>query len=202
LTTDLSIKTHVDDFKASFMEGGDEAYIETYTGKRVYFLHPKPDMFDIVDIAHALSNNCRWTGHCKTFFSVAEHSVFASYLVAKPFKLAALMHDASEAYLTDVAAPIKPNLTSYYELEANIMAALSVRFGFQFPLAPEIKVADTILLSEEAYQLLPTEGQSWGMWKTIQGGRPKRQHLQFGFWTPQQAEMKFLNRYQELCHQI
>jgi uncharacterized protein len=174
-----------------------EAYIETYTGGRVYFLDPQPEMFNIFDIAHALSNNCRWTGHCRTFFSVAEHSVFASHSVPASCRHAALMHDASEAYLTDVAAPIKPSLANYKALEDKLMVALSERFNFEYPLPKEVKDADTYLLSEEAYQLLPSKGEGWNMWDVI-GGRPKRRYTQFAFWTPQQAEARFLNRFEEL----
>ena len=94
-------------------------WIETFTGKEFYFLDPTPDSIDIRDIAHSLAFTCRYTGHSRRFYSVAEHSVLVSYLAVDP--LAGLLHDASEAYITDIASPIKPHLANYKELEDKIM---------------------------------------------------------------------------------
>lgn len=198
MTTAIS-NNHTDNAKELFK--GDEAYIETYTGKTVFFMDPDPSMFDIHDIAHALSNNCRWTGHCKNFISVAEHSYWASTLVDPKYAMEALMHDASEAYLTDVAAPIKPYLTNYYEIEAKIMKALSVQFNFQYPLPKKVKQIDTLLLSEEAYQVVPSQGKQWKMWESI-GGRPEKRDLEFGFWTPEEAEEMFMFQYYAISRSI
>src|SRR5271156_4912831 len=83
----------------------DSAWIQTFTGKKFYPFNPKPQDIDIRDIAHALSNICRFTGHTKRFYSVAEHSRNVAKLVPAHMKLQALLHDASEAYLCDIARP-------------------------------------------------------------------------------------------------
>lgn len=83
------------------------SWIQTFTGKKVFPLAMTTDMVDIKDIAHALSLKCRFTGHCRTFYSVAEHSMRVAELVRPELKLAALLHDAAEAYLPDFARPIK-----------------------------------------------------------------------------------------------
>ena len=83
------------------------AWIITYSGKKFYHLAPSAEMVDIVDIAHALSLTCRWTGHTRYHYSVAQHSWYFSYLVPKEFALSALLHDASEAYLGDMNRPLK-----------------------------------------------------------------------------------------------
>lgn len=70
-----------------------DSYIETYSGKKFHILDPQPDEIDIIDIAHALSMNCRYTGHCLEFYSIAEHSVYTSQLVSEENKLWALLHD-------------------------------------------------------------------------------------------------------------
>ena len=75
-------------------------YIETFTGRKFYFLNPTPDQFNIIDIAHALSMTCRYTGHSNKFYSVGEHSWHMSRMLGnlpKEIQLAALLHDASEA---------------------------------------------------------------------------------------------------------
>ena len=87
-----------------WMGGSD--WIHTFTGRHFYPLNPNADDVDIEDIAHALANTCRFNGHVSTFYSVAQHCVLASqYCESDP--LWALMHDAAEAYLPDVAAPVK-----------------------------------------------------------------------------------------------
>ena len=73
-----------------------ESYIETVSGRKFYFLNPNPEDIDIEDIAHALSMQCRFTGHTKWFYSVAEHAIWVSYLVPVHLALEGLLHDASE----------------------------------------------------------------------------------------------------------
>ena len=71
------------------------SWIQTYTGIKFDALNPKPKMIDIVDIAHALSMTCRFNGHVKNFYSVAEHSYYVSQLAPKGYKLCGLLHDIS-----------------------------------------------------------------------------------------------------------
>src|SRR5271165_7548492 len=82
-------------------------WIQTYTGRVMYPLDPRPEEINIIDIAHALSNLCRFTGHVRTFYSVAEHSVRVSQHCDPKDALWGLLHDASEAYLADMSRPMK-----------------------------------------------------------------------------------------------
>src|SRR5258706_13895138 len=90
-------------------------WIETYSGKQFHILDPQLDEIELYDIAHALSMQCRYTGHCESFYSVAEHCVIVSMLVPKEMAIAGLFHDASEAYLTDEVSPVKPHLINNSE---------------------------------------------------------------------------------------
>ena len=98
-------------------------YLRTFTGKRFHMLGDDPDEIDIMDIAHALSHVNRFTGHTTHPYSVAAHSIFVADIVDHLYgfnperMLAALMHDASEAYLADIASPIKHLLPDYQALE-------------------------------------------------------------------------------------
>lgn len=140
-----------------------EPWIETYTGKHLYFLEPSEDQIDIEDIATALSNECRFGGHTSSFYSVAEHSVLVATLCSKELQLSGLLHDASEAYLRDIASPIKQYLSNYKELETKIMTVIAKKFNLEdnFWHNTEIKVADVMALKAEARQLLPSGGKDW-----------------------------------------
>lgn len=89
-----------------------KVYIRTYTGIEFYLDDPRPEVVDIRDIAHALSNICRFTGHTKSFYSVAQHSVWvADCLILwdcpRSLVKAGLLHDAAEAYYGDLSYPLK-----------------------------------------------------------------------------------------------
>lgn len=176
-----------------------EPYIETVSGKQIYFLEPTGDMFDITDIAHALSNTCRYTGHCNRFYSVAEHSVHVSNLLkGTPYELDGLLHDAAEAYLPDVASPIKQFLADYNAMEDRLLSVIFKKYNLEYPFHPSVKVCDLQMLSTEAHYLLPSRGDTWdSVWG--RRGRPKVDH---GFkpncLEPAVAKNLFLERYKEL----
>lgn len=128
--------------------------ILTYTGRYFPLLSPKPEDIEIEDIAHALANICRFTGHVREFYSVAQHCVLASCLVPPRDALAALLHDAAEAYVTDVSSPLKPHLGGYKDIEKRIEKAVMTRFGIT-EMPATVKRADMVLLVTERRDLLP-----------------------------------------------
>jgi hypothetical protein len=105
----------------------------TYSGKRFNPIDPNVDDISIVDIAHSLSNVCRYGGQCKEFYSVAQHSVICSWEAEYPLKKKLLLHDASEGYIGDIIAPLKvtPQYESYREIEDGLMVAIYKRFGLE-----------------------------------------------------------------------
>lgn len=137
-----------------------EPWIETYTGKKFWFLNPQYDQIDIEDIAHSLANQCRFSGHTKVFYSVAQHSIEVSKNSGL-HPLSGLLHDASEAYIHDIPSPVKPYLTNYHEIEETIMKAVAKRFGIVWPLPEVVKQADAVVLKSEAQGLLPSQGAEW-----------------------------------------
>ncbi len=147
-------------------------FIYTYTGIKFYPLEPKLEEISIIDIVHALSNICRFTGHVKYSYSVAQHSVHVSQL-CKKYTMWGLLHDASEAYLTDFPAPLKnsPELgKAYKEYESKLMAMVCQRFGIQPDMPDEVDIADKIMVTAEMRDLMGNP--PWG----IQGivPRPER----------------------------
>ncbi len=136
-------------------EGG---WIRTFTGRPFWPVDPRPEDIDGRDIAHALANQCRWAGHTREFYSVAEHSVRASLLVPEEFALWALLHDAPEAYLVDLPSPIKHKsgvAETYQAAEAELMAQVCLVFGLPVDQPSEVTWADEVLLVTEARDLMP-----------------------------------------------
>jgi hypothetical protein len=121
-------------------------WMQTYTGRRYYPLDPRAAEIEAADIAHALSLLCRYGGHVDRFYSVAEHCVLMSEAVAPENALAALLHDATEAYVCDVPRPLKRQLRNYADLEAAVWLAICDRYQL-FPVLPdEVKAADNRIL--------------------------------------------------------
>lgn len=138
--------------------------IVTYTG--IYFdpLDPVPDLIQVRDIAHSLSNQCRFTGHVRQFYSVAEHSVRCANFVldqldgGKELSLILLMHDASEAYLSDIARPVKHAAgfgDQYRLIEDGLQRAISEKFDLPYPFPDIVHAVDNALLAAEARDLMP-----------------------------------------------
>lgn len=148
-------------------------WIQTFSGKKFWPLDPRPEDVALADIAHALAMTCRFGGHTRSFYSVAQHCGIVSALVGdSPERLClpALLHDAAEAYLVDMPRPIKrqPELAALKKIEARIEVAIAERFGFD-PAAlhhPDIKKADLVALATEARDLMgvtPNPGEAWGI---------------------------------------
>lgn len=139
-------------------------WIQTYTGRHFYPLYPLPEDICIEDIAHSLSNKCRFTGHCLSYYSVAQHSVLVSRNVPDEDKLWGLLHDASEAYLADLAKPIKilPEFKIFVTIENRIQKAVCERFGLP-ELQPETThVADKrCLLAEKRDLTISVPESEW-----------------------------------------
>lgn len=132
--------------------------IRTFTGKYFDPFNPDPALINIVDIAHALNNTPRFGGHTKHRFSVAQHCLNMSTFFDNPYdKLAALLHDAAEAYLLDMPKPIKDRLPDYAKAEENLMSVIAKKYGFLYPLAPKIKAADEDALITEWEMLVLKE---------------------------------------------
>jgi hypothetical protein len=171
----------------------EAAWIQTYSGRRFNPTKPNPDAIVIQDIAHSLSMQCRFTGHTKKFYSVAQHSVLVSHICNDEDALWGLLHDASEAYLIDVPRPLKQSgkFNAYLEFEAKMQEAICKRFGLPYKEPPSVKRADTKLLATEARDLMSPLHSDW-----IQRATPLPFTIEA--WDQQKAKDMFMQRFFEL----
>lgn len=137
--------------------------ILTSTGKWFDILRPDPSLIDLCDIASALSKLCRFGGHCRQFYSVAEHSILAAEMMRQrngnnPALIRwALLHDASEAYVVDIPRPAKCQLTEYMKIEDAIQRAVAERFDLPWPMPQEVYEVDNDILSLELRAYMPAQ---------------------------------------------
>lgn len=120
-----------------------------------------------------------------------------SRMASEEYQLACLLHDASEAYLTDIASPIKQHLPDYNEMEDNILRALFSTFGLEYPMSPVVKHLDLTMLSTEAHYMLKSRGDTWDLWNYMKRPRVQNNFKPIGM-PPDLAKTVFLDRFYEL----
>lgn len=170
--------------------------ILTQSGHYFDFIKPHTSKICVKDIAHALSNICRFNGHTRTFYSVAQHSVLVSKVLAlvdPSAQMHGLMHDSAEAFIGDVARPLKQLLPDYKAIEERVELAIFPILGIPYPLPKTVKIADLILLATEQRDLMPKHDDEWALTKGI---KPLAERIVP--MTSEQAFNAFMRRYEEL----
>lgn len=141
-------------------------WIETYTGRRLSLTNPEPEEVSFSDISHGLSMICRFNGQCLRFYSVAQHSLLCADVArqlgwSKRIQLLCLLHDAGEAYISDLSRPVKSLITGYSKMERAIQDAIYRTLRVDAPNMTEriaIEEADNYLLAVEAEELMRDGG--------------------------------------------
>lgn len=172
------------------MDESQNGCIQTYSGEHVYPLHPDPKSINIIDVAHALSMLCRYNGHCKEFYSVAQHSVLVSKYVPKQYALQGLLHDASETYIADLIRPIKRYFKDYLLIEERLMEAVALGFNLLWPFPDIVKEVDRRILVTEFRDIM--DGQT----VNLPDFKPFEEKIEPTM--PAVAEKAFLDRFQEI----
>lgn len=160
-----------------------DSTIRTFSGKYFDFINPKPEQICIEDVAHGLSQTCRYAGQFPKFYSVAQHSIWVCEAVEHiswRIALQGLLHDATEAYICDVASPLKKYLPDYKEIEGGLHMAISEQFNTTYPFCAEVKEADKLALEYE---------WRFGMLDDCK---------EITCWSPRKAEYEFLTKYYSL----
>jgi uncharacterized protein len=179
-----------------------DGWIQTFSGRKFHPLSARAEDVDIRDIAHALSLKCRFNGHCRYFYSVAEHSVRVSRMLEGQGSRQAmwgLMHDAAEAYLADLGGPIKrmfhvhdgKQIETFEQAEDRLLVVIARGLGFDVIDYAAVRDADLTLLMTEARDLMAEPPESWQVEQ-----QPLAEKILPMGW--QEAEGMFLARYEEL----
>lgn len=179
--------------------------IQTFTGRVIHPNTVSKNDIDLVDIAHALSNLCRFGGHCKFFYSVAQHCVHGAewtfrdgqdYLSVKERSARAmcfLLHDASEAYLVDVPRPLKALMPEYVVLEKKLQSAVIRRFDMGVScdrFLNHTKEVDNRMLTTEKRDIVTGDAE----WECCKHYTPFDKIITYG-WEPKHARICFENAF-------
>lgn len=167
-------------------------WMQTATGKKFWPYDPRPEDIHLLDIAAHLSKICRFNGACDYHYSVAQHSVYVSHQVAPEHQLAALLHDAPEAYTGDLHRPFKRGIPNIKQVEDRIWFAVATRFGLPLKLPMCVKEADEALLKAENAQIM-RPGEAWTYRYPVEPAPVK-----ISMWTPEQAREAFISRFEVL----
>lgn len=181
-----------------------------YTGREVDIFNLRIEDIDIEDIAHSLSNLCRYGGHCLFHYSVALHSYLCSLEPgAKSEQLQFLLHDASEVYVNDLVRPIKHRveMEKYREIEDSIQGLIFKRFNLPYPYSERVHEVDDKVLLDEIQNLIIMSDEI--ILKSAESGLSTREarkvlaqeklsKCKFPKITPEEAKELFLNRFYEL----
>lgn len=191
--SDITIKYHNPFEEGSHKFNLDEPWIQTFSGRRFNPTKPVVDAIVIQDIAHSLSMQCRFTGHVRRFYSIAQHCVLVSYLCDADDRRWGLLHDGDETYIPDLSSPLKHSgkFDNYREYGKQLQIAICKRFGLPEKEPRSVKLADKLLLATEARDLMSPLHPDW---------KQPMEPLPFKIepWSPDKAEDMFMKRFYEL----
>lgn len=170
--------------------------ILTTDGAYFDFLAPDPTVITLNAVARGLANICRFGGQCRSFYSVAEHSVHVSHAVPPEHARWALLHDAAEAFIGDMVKPLKMMLGDYQAVEERVEAAVAEAFGLDGPMPEAVKAADRAMLRVEQQAVMGNR-DDWAWTEEWDIARFGRMPVVAGF-LPDRAYRLFVGRAQDI----
>lgn len=178
--------------------------VTLFSGRTVDVSRLCPEDVTIEDIAHALAMQCRFNGHCKRHYSIAQHSVLVSSGVCMSTRdpratLVGLLHDGSEAYIQDIVRGCKRQMPAYISLEKAVQDTVFKRFGLtdHAKYHDIVKEWDNRVLKVEARSLITGGGSDWVGFDLIEPAP-----FEIENWSPEAAEAAFLGSSRNLLESI
>lgn len=187
-------------------------WLQTYTGKAWCADDPGGYLYTVEEIAHGLANECRYSGQCKEFYSVAQHSVIVMELVeaeilstcigpSRGLLKAALLHDAAEAYCKDIPSPIKNmvGMEWYKAWENKVGECILDQFGLLEHIKhPVIKWADLKALATEKRDIMGSTIYDRMWTETVIGSLPPPREKAIKPLSPKQAKGLFMRAWNRI----
>lgn len=173
----------------------EDFWIQTMSGKSFHPFNPSKEEIVIEDIAHGLSNTCRFGGQCSHFYSVAQHCCLMAELVPRYARFWALMHDAAEAYIGDMPTPIKEGLPEFKQMEDKILDLIIEEFNIPITTHTHslVKKADRWLCAMEARKLMDRPDWAEEVLATPYFVNPKQ--ITIEEWSPNRAKTTFVLKF-------
>ncbi len=145
----------------------EDGWIELVNGTRFYFQAPADYMVRVEEVAHSLSQLCRYNGHTRRFYSVAEHAILMADYVERgggsPREcLTALHHDDAEYIIGDLARPVKAKTPQFKAHENVLDETIARRFGTIHPFPAWLKELDRRILRDEREAVMNPSQNDWG----------------------------------------
>lgn len=179
-----------DDPRARFMDPS----ILTATGE--YFDFTRPEAFSWnPEVLAAGLRAARFTAQTRTpgTYTIAQHSVLASHAVSPAFQFEALMHDAHEGLVGDIATPLKILLPDYRAVEDRCELAMRRHFHLPDKMSREVKHVDLVMLATEKRDIMPNPDDVWDMLADV---APLKKTIKV--WREERARAAFLARFHKL----
>lgn len=173
-----------------------DPWIQTNSALKLHVLNPRAEEIYITDIARGLANTCRWAAQTTEFYSVAQHSVLLSLAVPSDLKLAALLHDAHEAYLGDLPSPLKSNTAlglEYVLIADRLQEVIEEKYNIE-PMESRLAIWDARIAVTEARSLGMDHFSSDPGW----GLSVEPLALSIHPWTAENSYHAFLKRFYDL----
>lgn len=191
LDTEEELRVQVD----SELDRRSARWMQTYSGRQFFPLDPRAEDVDITDIAHALGHLCRYNGHVKRFYSVAQHCVLVSENVDPEHALWGLLHDAAEAYVGDMISPLKVDMPQFRRAEDRIIQAIAERFSMTGSIPEQVHEVDRRLRVDEARDLLGEPPAPWVDHGAALG-------VSIEPWSPELAAKRYIERFMQLTREV
>jgi len=169
-----------------------DSWLQTYTGVQFYPFRATPEMINIEDIAHQLAYQTRYRGALEDYYSIAEHCVLGSQVIDPNYALEFLLHDAEEAYLGDMSAPIKRFMPDFARLGDEIRDVIFNKYGLTAGVSEAVHQLDLAICITEKTDGF-ADSLDWGWENTVD-----KLELVPQYWSPQESEDLFLSRFEEL----
>lgn len=200
MTSTTQIHTENDELDNYDVSNASDGFMTTYTGIKFNPLKPTPDMVNIYDIAHALSQIARWGGHLRCHYSVAQHCVMVAEICDPDDQPIGLLHDATEAYIGDMIRPLKylkQMYGVYKKIEHRIDGAIAKAFGLEtIEKTRSVEIADIVQLSMENIHL-KLKPSGWAF-DTLEKYPQFKNLKPLVPWSPEVAEAKYLQKFKDL----